>query len=242
MQIENSIAVVTGAGRGLGAHLVEQLLAGGAAKVYAGVRDTGSVTATWLGDPRVEIVALDVTDQASADAAAAAAQDATLLINNAGTLAFGDALTSDLADYRRDLDVNFFGTITATRAFAPALVRNAPGAIVNVVTIIAMAPARGMVGYSASKAAGHAFTQAVRAELDGTGVDVLGAYPAQIDTDMLAGVDAEKTAPAVVAERIVDGIRTGSAMIYPDDSSAYLGSIYASAPAQLEAIISANGK
>jgi NAD(P)-dependent dehydrogenase (short-subunit alcohol dehydrogenase family) len=197
MNLTGSVALVTGANRGLGARLVTELLHAGAAKVYAASR-----TAAADGDPRVQPLALDITDPASV-AAAAAAPDVTVLVNNAGVLAFGSALTGDLAAFERDLATNYLGTLQVTRAFAPALERNAPAAVVNILTLIALAPAGPMAGCSASKAAAHSITQALRAELRDRGVTVLGAYPGGIDTDMLAGVDAPKAPPETVAERII---------------------------------------
>jgi short-subunit dehydrogenase len=84
----------------------------------------------------------------------------------------------------------------------------------------------------------HSFSQGLRAELRDTGVDVIAVYPAQIDTDMLTGVEADKAAPDLVAERIVRGLRDGAPEVYPDDSSAYLAEVYSSEPRRLEAIFS----
>lgn len=237
MEINNSTAFVTGTNRGLGRQLVSHLLQAGAAKVYAGARDIEAFDAPWAADPRVRLVRIDVTDSASVDEAAAQAGDTTLLINNAGTLRFGSALDGDLAAYQADLDINLFGTVRVTRAFVPQLIKNAPGAVVNLSSIIALAPARGLVGYSIAKAAVHSFSQALRTELRESCVEVSAVYPAQIDTDMLKGVEADKTAPEVVAERIVRELQAGAQEIYPDDSSAYLGGVYAAEPWRLEDIL-----
>src|SRR5262249_14693026 len=119
MNLTGSVALVTGANRGLGTRLVTELLRAGAAKVYAAPRAAAAVA----GDPRVQPLALDITDPASVTAAAAAAPDVTVLVNNAGVLAFGSALTGDLAAFERDLATNYLGTLRVTRAFAPALER-----------------------------------------------------------------------------------------------------------------------
>jgi len=233
MDLTGSVALVTGANRGLGARLVAELLRAGAAKVYASSRTPGTAAVAGA-DPRVRELALDVTDAASVSAAAAAAPDVTVLVNNAGVLAFGSALEGDLASFERDLRTNYLGTLRVTRAFAPALERNAPGAVVNVLTLIALAPVSPMAGYSASKAAAHSITQALRAELRDRGITVLGAYPGGIDTDMLAGVEADKAPPEVVAERIVAGLAAGQTVVFPDDASAGAGSVYLSDPLKLE--------
>jgi short-subunit dehydrogenase len=109
--------------------------------------------------------------------------------------------------------------------------------IASVLTLIALAPVPSMAGYSASKAAAHSMTQALRAELRGQGIDVIGAYPGGIDTDMLAGVEADKAAPAVVAARIIAGINAGDTTIWPDDASAAAGAVYLTDPAKLEQML-----
>ncbi len=237
MNIQGSAALVTGANRGLGARLVHHLLNAGAAKVYATARDPQTIGPAITGDPRVTVLALDVTDQASVDAAAARATDVSLLVNNAGVLGFGGVLDGDLSVFERDITTNYFGTLRVTRAFVPVLSANAPAAVANVLTLIALAPVGPMAGYSASKAAAHSMTQALRAELKPRGIEVIGAYPGGIDTDMLAGVDAEKADPDVVAVRIVAGINGSAAVIWPDDASAGAGSVYVTDPLRLEQLL-----
>ena len=116
----------------------------------------------------------------------------------------------------------------------PALERNAPAAVVNVLTLIALAPMGPMAGYSASKAAAHSITQALRAELRPRGINVLGVYPGGIDTDMLATVEAAKAPPQLVASRIVSALAAGESLTFPDDVSAAAGDIYLSDPIKLE--------
>ncbi len=237
MNLSGSTALVTGANRGLGAHIVTELLAAGAAKVYATARTPGSVAATVAADSRVRILGLDITDPVSVRAAAAAAPDVTVLVNNAGVLAFGGVLDGDLDSFERDLRTNYLGTLRVTREFVPVLARNAPAALVNVLTLIALAPAGPMAGYSASKAAAHSMTQALRAELRSRGIEVLGAYPGGIDTDMLAGVETDKASPQVVARRIVAALAAGQSTVFPDDASADAGSVYLSDPLRLEQLL-----
>jgi NAD(P)-dependent dehydrogenase (short-subunit alcohol dehydrogenase family) len=234
MNLTGSVALVTGANRGLGARLVAELLRAGAAKVYAASRSPAAAAAV---DRRVQPLILDVTDPASVTAAAAAAPDVTVLVNNAGVLAFGSALTGDLTAFERDLATNYLGTLRVTRAFTPALERNAPAAVVNILTLIALAPAGPMAGYSASKAAAHSITQALRAELRDRGITVLGAYPGGIDTDMLAGVQAPKAPPETVAARIIASLADGHTIVFPDDASASAGSVYLTDPVGLEHLL-----
>jgi NAD(P)-dependent dehydrogenase (short-subunit alcohol dehydrogenase family) len=152
-------------------------------------------------------------------------------------LGFGGVLDGDLELFHRDLATNYLGTLRVTRAFVPILEANGPAAIATVLTLIALAPVAPMAGYSASKAAAHSMTQALRAELRGRGIEVIGAYPGGIDTDMLASVEADKADPQVVAARIVAGIAAGDTIVWPDDASAGAGSVYLTDPVKLEQML-----
>jgi NAD(P)-dependent dehydrogenase (short-subunit alcohol dehydrogenase family) len=237
MNISGSTALVTGGNRGLGAQLVTELLRGGATKVYLTARHLQSVDRVVAADPRVHILVLDVTDQDSIDAAVQAAPDVDLLINNAGVLGFGSALGGDLELFARDLHTNYLGTVRVTRAFVPMLEANRPAAIVNILTLVALAPVGPMAGYSASKAAAHSFTQALRAEVRDRGIEVIGVYPGGIDTGMLAGVDAGKADPADVARRVVAAIASRGAVVWPDNTSEAAGKVYLSDPLELERML-----
>lgn len=237
MNIAVSTALVTGANRGLGAHLINELLAAGAKKIYAGARDPQNISRDVLTNPRIQPLRLHITDPVSIAAAAKEAGDVNLLINNAGVLGWGGVLDGDLDVFQRDLATNYFGTLQVTRAFVPHLEANGPSAIANVLTLIALAPVSGMAGYSASKAAAHSMTQSLRADLKDRGIEVIGAYPGGMDTDMLAGVEAVKAPPALVAQRIIAGIAESAQVIWPDDVSAGAGSVYVSDPLQLERML-----
>jgi NAD(P)-dependent dehydrogenase (short-subunit alcohol dehydrogenase family) len=239
MDLTGQVALVTGANRGLGARLVSALLDAGAATVYATARSTADIATDVRDDRRVRTLILDVTDEASVAAAATAAPDVTILVNNAGVLHFGGVIDGDLAGVERDLATNYLGLLRVSRAFTPTLERNQPAALVNVLTLIALAPVPPMAGYSASKAAAHSATQALRAELRERGVHVLGAYPGGIDTEMLAGVEAVKAAPETVAARIVAALAAGHSVVFPDEASAAAGSVYLTDPIKLEAMLAA---
>lgn len=234
MQISGSVALVTGANRGLGAQLVAELARRGATRVYATARRPEALAPVAAESPVVSL-ALDVDDEESVAAAARAASDVTLLVNNAGVLAFGDALGADLGMVDRDLRTNCLGTLRATQAFAPVIEGNGGGAVLNVLTLIALAPMPGMAAYCASKAAAHSITQSLRAELAERGIRVHGAYPAGIDTDMLAGVDGPKADPRAVAAALADGIEAGIEDITPDAVSADGFRLWRTDPKALEA-------
>ncbi len=231
--------LVSGANRGLGARLVESLLDAGVTKVWAAARYTGQFRAEVLAEERVAPLQLDVTNQASVDAAAKQAEDVGVLINNAGVLGFGGPLDGDLDLFERDLLTNYLGTLRVTRAFTPILQRNAPAAVVNILTVTALAPIRALAGYSASKAASHSMTQAMRSELKGRRIDVFAAYPGGIDTEMVSGVDMMKTAPAEVAARIIECIQSGESVVWPDVVSAGAGQAYLNNPIALEEMLGA---
>ncbi len=230
MDINGSIAFVTGANRGLGRHLVDVLLQRGATTVYAAARDPRTLGAP---TPRVVPVALDLTDPDQIMASVASAADTTLLVNNARTAAFADPFTADRTRVAAEMATNYFGTYDLIRAFVPVLERN-HGAVVNVLSLLALAGVPPMAGYSASKAALHSMTQAIRPGLAARGVAVHGVYPGGIDTDMLAGFDAPKTAPRIVAENIVAAVAAGDEDIFPDPTSQRMAKLWAGDPKAFE--------
>ncbi|MEW6583631.1 MAG: SDR family oxidoreductase [Actinomycetota bacterium] len=230
MTPQDTVAFVTGASRGLGRHLVDALLARGARRAYATARDVSAITA----HERVVPVRLDLTDSRSIADAAARAGDVTLLINNAGTAAFAMPLEADPQGVAREMSVNYAGTYAVIRAFVPVLERNGGGTIVNVLSLLSLASLPMMAGYSASKAAAHSLTQALRPVLAPRGIAVHGAYPAGIDTDMLAGLDLPKTAPRHVAEAILDGVAAGHEDVFPDPNSQQAAEVWLSDPKGLE--------
>jgi NAD(P)-dependent dehydrogenase (short-subunit alcohol dehydrogenase family) len=221
--------VVTGAARGLGRHLVDQLLERGAPKVYALARDPASVRR----DPRVVPVAFDLLDADRIAAAASAAADASLLINNASTAAFAGPLEADPGAVWHEMAVNYGGTLATIRAFAPALERSG-GHVVNVLSLLALASTPPMAGYSASKAAAHSLTQALRPVLAARGVTVHGVYPGGIDTDMLAGIAAPKTPPAEVAASLLDGLEADEEDIFPDPNALAMAAVWRTDPKGFE--------
>lgn len=222
MDISTSIPVVTGAARGLGRHLVDALLEHGSSKVYALARDTDKVRR----DARIVPVVFDLADPASIQAAATRCTDATLLINNASTAEFSGPLDADPAAIHREMAVNFEGTYATIRAFVPVLEANGGGQVVNVLSLLSLAATAPMTGYSASKAAAHSLTQALRPVLATRGITLHGVYPAGIDTDMLAGVDAPKTPPAEVAARLLDGLVADQEDIFPDPNAEAMSQLW----------------
>lgn len=230
MDISTSVPAVTGASRGLGRALVDALLDRGAPRVYALARDTSSVRR----DARVVPVAFDLLDPASIEAAARRSTGATLLINNASTAAFAGPLDAEPAAVRGEMAVNYDGTYSTIRAFVPVLEANGGGAIVNVLSLLALASTPPMTGYSASKAAMHSLTQALRPVLAGRAITVHGVYPGGIDTDMLAGIDAPKAPAADVASGVLDGLAADQEDIFPDPNAKAMSETWWSDPKSFE--------
>ncbi|GAB2829919.1 SDR family oxidoreductase [Actinocorallia aurea] len=197
--LSDHTALITGANRGIGAAFAAELLAAGA-KVYAGARDPGSVPAelTEAGAVPVEI---DVTDREQVAKAAAACADVSLLINNAGYHAGQRLVMADDPDAaRREMEVNYFGPLNTTRAFASVLGANGGGAIVNVLSVAAIAPTPFMGGYSPSKAATLYLSGITRAELEPQGTRVTALIVGSVDTRMADHVDGAKEKPSDIAK------------------------------------------
>lgn len=226
MQIKDSVALVTGANRGIGRAFVDALLERGAARVYAAAREPASLAAAGRLDPRrVRAITLDVRSPADARAAAELAQDVTLLINNAGVLTLGGLADVPLDAVRDNMETNFFGTLNVINAFIPTLERR-KGAIVNMLTLVALASMPGLAAYNASKAAGLSLTQSFRADLAKRGIAVHGVFPGAVDTDMIRAFEMPKTPAADVARATLDGIEAGEEDIFPDPMSRQLYSAW----------------
>jgi NAD(P)-dependent dehydrogenase (short-subunit alcohol dehydrogenase family) len=215
MKINDSVALVTGANRGLGRHFAEQLLRRGAAKVYATARRPHLVDL-----PGVEVLPLDITDQASIAAVAKAAQDVTLLINNAGVSTMQNLVTGDPAKIRLEMDTHFFGTLDVVRAFAPVLAGNGGGAIMNVLSALSWGVYDGANAYAVAKAAEWSMTNAIRLELAAQGTMVTGLHLSSTDTDMVAAFDIPKNDPAEVVATALDGVEAGLLEIIADSDTA----------------------
>lgn len=214
MELKNAVAVVTGANRGLGRHLAAQLVEHGA-KVYAAARRPETVDVAGAIALR-----LDVTDPESVRAAALAAPDATLLVNNAGTSSGATLVAGDLDAVRRDMETNYFGPLVLTRAFAPVIEGNGGGAVLNVLSVLSWLHPAGLGSYAASKAAAWAQSDAVREELAPRGIAVTALHVGYMDTDMAQRVPADqKVDPADVAAQALAGVERGASEVLADETS-----------------------
>src|SRR5579864_6846691 len=212
MNIQNKTILITGANRGIGRALVEEALKRGAKRVYAGTR-SGALENS---DSRATPLTLDVTNTAQIQAAVQKVESLDVLINNAGVALYDDL--TDRASLEQSLAVNFFGMHGVTQAFLPML-RRSQGAIVNNLSLVALAPLPVIPGYSISKAAAANMTQSLRALLAGQGVTVHAVFLGPVDTDMNRGFDIPKASRASAARGIFDGLENGEDEIFPDPAS-----------------------
>jgi NAD(P)-dependent dehydrogenase (short-subunit alcohol dehydrogenase family) len=213
MKIAGSVALVTGANRGLGQVYARELVSRGAAKVYGAARHPAQVT-----EPGVTAVALDVTDPQRVAEVARECADVTLLVNNAGIMkasTFIDAPNLDAA--RAEMETNYFGTLSMCRAFAPVLAANGGGALVNMLSITSFYANPFNSSYGASKSAEWSLTNAVRLELHHQGTLVVAVHAGFIDTDMAALVNAPKDSPESVAQQVFDAVEAGQTEVLADE-------------------------
>lgn len=210
--VAGKVVVVTGGRRGLGAALVDEVLARGARKVYSTARSA-------FNDDRPQVVTheLEVGSADSVAALAAAAGDAEIVFNNAGVLIPDSLLAGNFDSFTETFDTNVFGPLRVTRAFAPILAANGGGAVVNVHSVLSWLAGSG--AYGASKAAIWSVTNSLRVELASQHTQVVGVHAGFIDTDMVSEIPLPKTTPAEIAKRIVDGLEASALEVLTDDAT-----------------------
>jgi len=213
MDLAHTVALVTGANRGLGRAFAEGLVRAGAKKVYAAARDPSSVA-----PDGVDRLPLDVTDPDAVAAAVRRAGDVTLLVNNAGISRGSAFLGPDaVAAARAELETNFFGPLLLARAYAPVLASNGGGAIVNVLSVLSWLNVAGAATYSASKSAAWSLTNGLRNELRAQGTRVVGLHVGYMDTDMASHVPGPKADPRDVVRQVLDALAAGRDEVLADE-------------------------
>jgi NAD(P)-dependent dehydrogenase (short-subunit alcohol dehydrogenase family) len=216
--IQGAAALVTGGNRGFGRALVDELLERGAAKVYA----TSRSAQPRREDDRIVPLILDVADDASVAAAAQAAPDVSILVNNAGISLATPILKAPLSEIRDELETNLFGIIRAARAFAPLLASHPQSSMVNVLSALSwLSFGR---GYEISKSAAWSATNALRLALRDQGTIVTALHVGYMDTDMTVRVDAPKADPRDIARQTADAIVAGDYEILADNTTRTLKS------------------
>ena len=213
MKIEGSVALVTGANRGLGQVFARELVSRGAAKVYGAARHPDAVT-----EPGVTPIALDITDAPRVAQVAQQCADVSLLVNNAGVLKYSTFINvPNLDAARAEMETNYFGTLNMCRAFAPVLGANGGGAIVNMLSVTSFYTNLIDASYGASKAAEWSLTNGVRLELHRQGTLVVGVHASFIDTDMAALTNEPKDSPESVAQQTFDAVEAGQVEVLADE-------------------------
>jgi NAD(P)-dependent dehydrogenase (short-subunit alcohol dehydrogenase family) len=220
VKIDRSVALVSGADRGLGRAFARELVSRGATRVYGAARNPAAVS-----EPGVTPIALDITDPERVALVARECADVTLLVNNAGVMkasAFIGAPNLEAA--RLEMETNYFGTLSMCRAFAPVLAAGGGGAIVNMLSVSSFSTGALDMSYSASKAAELSLTNGIRMELSRQGTLVVAVHASFIDTEMAAGIDVPKISPESVAQQTFDAVEADEVEVLADERSRFVKS------------------
>jgi len=218
MKVAGSIALVTGANRGLGRAFAFELVSRSAAKVYGAARDPAAVEV-----PGTTPVRLDVTDPDRVAAVARECADVTLLVNNAGVMKISTFTAAPNLDAARaEMEINYFGTLSMCRAFAPVLAGNGGGAVVNMLSVTSFYNNPLEASYGASKSAEWSLTNGLRVELHRQGTLVVGVHASFIDTDMAALASAPKISPESVARQVFDAVEADQIEVLADERSRFV--------------------
>ncbi|NQX84922.1 MAG: SDR family NAD(P)-dependent oxidoreductase [Flavobacteriaceae bacterium] len=241
ISIKDSVALISGANRGIGKAITEELLNRGIKKVYAGARQLESLKALQEKyGARLKPLQLDVTNQESVDNAVKVASDATMLINNAGVMAHGGYKTENMLEsIHLNMEVNVLGVIRLTQAALPNIENKPNATIATVSSVVGLGNMPMMNGYCTSKAAVHSMIQGLRGELQDSNVLVSGIYPGPIETDMAKGFEGiELDKPENLAKNVVSALEQGEEDIFPDVMSAQIKQVYGTTPKEVEKMFS----
>jgi 3alpha(or 20beta)-hydroxysteroid dehydrogenase len=191
-RFDGKTVLITGAARGQGAEEARRFAAEGAQVVLADVLDDeGAVVAKDIGDAAT-YMRLDVTDEASWEAAVSSVAQLHVLVNNAGVLGpFTPITKTSVDELRRTIDINLFGTFLGIKHAGAAIGRSGGGAIVNISSISGMWGTPYAGSYTASKWAIRGLTKVAALELGRQGVRVNSVHPGGVKTPMTAAVGDE---------------------------------------------------
>ncbi len=236
IKLDKKVVLVSGANRGLGKAIVEQLIEKGAAKIYAGSRNIESLEelAAKYGN-KIVPVELDVTSDESIDRVARQIDRLDVLINNAGRMSTGTLLSNEaINSLKENMDVNVWGPLKLSNAVRHHFLDENLTAIVNIISVAGFANMPSLGTYSVSKAAIHSITQGMRGEMASKNTQVFGVYPGPLDTDMTDGWDLDKADTITVAQNILKDVENGVEDIFPDPMSQQVGTLFFSSPKTLE--------
>ncbi len=230
IDIENKIALATGANRGIGKTILESFLDKGAKKVYAGVRtiSTADPLIEKYGDC-VEAIQIDLAKPETISAAAENATDVEIVVNNAGVLKNAMPLDSGAINaLNYEIEINVGGLIRMAQAFASVLKNNGGGAFIQLNSVASMKNFLPFTTYSASKAAAYSITQGLKDTLGEQGTLIMSVHPGPIATDMAnnAGLGDMAESPAIVADAIIDALKNGEFHVFPDSMAKQIQGVY----------------
>ena len=225
MKLQQRTILITGGSSGIGLELAQQLLARGNTVIVTG-REAGRLADVQRRLPGLHGFVSDVADTAAVAALHAEVvtrfPELDVLVNNAGIMRNLDLTQSrPLMDVTREVDVNLRGPVQMVQQFLPQLRARGNAAIINVSSGLAFVPLAISPVYSAAKAALHAYTRALRVQLDGSGVQVFELAPPAIETRLLrAEFEAElkssrAMAPEDLVRQAIAGIERGQQEIRP---------------------------
>lgn len=232
MDIKDKVVLVTGANRGIGKAITEALITKGVAKLYAAVRDPASAQALVgaFGDKIVPLE-IDLSKPETITAAASAAPDVDIVVNNAGVLTETNPFAENLIEsLSYEMEINVHGLVRMAQAFAPILKTNGGGAFVQLNSVASFLSFAGFSTYCASKAAAYSMTQALRSTLMEQGTLVISVHPGPIATDMAdtAGLTEIAEPASLVGDSLVDALEKEYFHAFPDTMAKQLGAAYAS--------------
>jgi len=229
-KIENSVALVTGANRGIGKSITEGLLRAGAAKVYTAVRELASVSELIgkYGD-RIVPVQFDLSKDETIDSIAKIATDVNIVVSNAGVVQVANPLESNaLEGLKYQMERNVYPLVRLAQAFGPILKANGGGAFIQMNSLASLKNFLPFTGYSASKAAAFSVTQGLREEWADQGTQVVSVIAGPIKTDMAdsAGMGEGAPPPSIVAEGVLAALASDDFFVYPDPIAQEVAKVY----------------
>ena len=230
IEINNVIAFITGANRGIGKAITEGLLDAGAIKVYTAVRDLSSVNALKekYGE-RIVPVEFNLTRKETIDAATTIAADVNLVVSNAGVVHISTPLDIDAVEgLKLQMEGNVYPLINLAQAFGPILKSNGGGAFVQMNSLASLKNFLPFTGYSASKAAAYSVTQGLREAWVDQGTQVISVIAGPLKTDMSdsAGMGEGAPPPSLVSDGVLAALKTDDFFVYPDPMAQEVSKIY----------------